>query len=88
MRTVIDSILGYLDIEYSIFRPRIHCPYCGRLLHLTLREIGGERIAEFEWRYCPFCRILYWCPSGFGYLPRSPTEITLRRVELKEAEEG
>ena len=87
MRTVIDPIRGYLDIEYSAFTQRIHCPYCGRLLHLTLREIEGECLIEEEWRYCPFCRILYWCPSGFGFLPRNPIEITLKHVELKRAEE-
>jgi len=86
-KTIIDSIRGYLDIDYSAFVNRLYCPFCGRLLHLTARKIGGETLIEHEWRYCRFCRILYWCPSGFGYLPRNPIEIILKQVELKEAEE-
>jgi len=86
MRTVVDSIQGYLDIDYLAFVQKIHCPFCGRLLHLTLREIEGEELIEYEWRYCRFCRILYWCPSCLGSLPRNPIKITLEQVEWKEAE--
>ena len=86
MRTVIDSIKGYLDIDYLAFVQKIYCPFCGRLLHLTARKIKGEDVIEYEWRYCRFCHILYWCPSGFGYLPRNPIEITLKQVKLKDSQ--
>lgn len=86
-KTVIDSIRGYLDIDYSAFVTELYCPFCGRLLHLTLRKIKGDDLIELEWRYCRFCHILYWCPSALGHFPRNPIKITLKQVELKEAEE-
>jgi len=88
MKSLIDTIQGYLDdTDYLAVSNKIYCPFCGQLLNLTLRKIGNECRVEYEWRYCRSCQILYWCPSGFGYLPRNPIEVVLKRVEFEEVDE-